>query len=49
MTPEDVLQKIEQNSGFVWVKKKLSFQEVEAVKDLVIMDLFFRKKAEGLP
>ena len=45
MTPEEVLQKIEQNSGFVWVKKKLSFQEVEAIKELGYNGLVFQEES----
>ena len=45
MTPEEVLQKIEQNSGFVWIKKKLSFQEVEAVKELGYSALVFQEES----
>ena len=45
ITPEEVLQKIEQNSGFVWIKKKLSFQEVEAVKKLGYSALVFQEES----
>lgn len=44
MTPEEILLKIEQNSGFVWLKKKLSFREVEAVKELGYSALVFKEE-----
>lgn len=45
MNTDQVLQKIEQNSGFVWVKKKLTFDEVEQIKELGLPGLVFQEES----
>ena len=39
-----VLRKIELNSGFVWLKKEVSFEEVQSIKDLKITGLYFKEE-----
>ncbi len=39
-----VLRKIELNSGFVWLKKEVSFDEVERIKNLEITGLYFQEE-----
>jgi len=40
-----VLRKIELNSGFVWLKKEVSFEEVEKIQKLEITGLYFQEEA----
>lgn len=39
-----VLRKIELNSGFVWLKKEVSFEEVERIKSLGLTGLYFQEE-----
>ncbi|MDD2370686.1 MAG: penicillin-binding transpeptidase domain-containing protein [Firmicutes bacterium] len=39
-----VLRKIELNSGFIWLKKEVSFEEVEKIKNLEITGLYFQEE-----
>ncbi|KAF0091445.1 MAG: stage V sporulation protein D (sporulation-specific penicillin-binding protein) [Fusobacteria bacterium] len=39
-----VLRKIELNSGFVWLKKEVSFEEVEKIKNLGLIGLYFQEE-----
>ncbi len=39
-----VLRKIELNSGFVWLKKEVSFEEVEKIKNLGLVGLYFQEE-----
>lgn len=39
-----VLRKIELNSGFVWLKKEVSFEEVEKIKSLGLIGLYFQEE-----
>ncbi len=39
-----VLRKVELNSGFVWLKKEVSFEEVERIKKLEITGLYFQEE-----
>ena len=39
-----VLRKIELNSGFVWLKKEVSFEEVQSIKELKIIGLYFKEE-----
>ena len=39
-----VLRKLELNSGFVWLKKNVSFEEVERIKQLEITGLYFKEE-----
>lgn len=39
-----ILRKIELNSGFVWLKKEVSFEEVESIKELKIIGLYFKEE-----
>ena len=41
---EYVLRKIELNSGFVWLKKEVSFEEVQGIKDLKITGMYFKEE-----
>lgn len=42
--PGFVLRKMELNSGFVWLKKEVSFEEVEGIKDLGYIGLYFQEE-----
>lgn len=42
--PAYVLRKLELNSGFVWLKKNVSFEEVESIKQLEITGLYFKEE-----
>lgn len=44
LEPAFVLRKIELNSGFVWLKKEVSFDEVEGIKDLNYIGLYFQEE-----
>lgn len=44
LEPGYVLRKIELNSGFVWLKKEVSFEEVEGIKALEYTGLYFQEE-----
>lgn len=45
ISKEEMLKKIEQNAGFVWIKKKVSYEEVNKIKELDYPGFVFQEES----